>query len=344
MTGLKSWTDPDVPDGPHFQTILSTQIQAGNLKLTSATVKDGEWYSESGVIIDATTGVSIYGGHIGYRTFATIGAYNTWKSLGNQDSLVGVQCYIGTDGKISAGAGTVYLDSTGLTIDTSTYTSNFKLTWNWITTNIYFDGTDVIFPSEIRCASLMPLYGYDSIGSYGDIWGSGYFSSLYGAYLTVNVSCNPDSPGGANLGSSSYYWGTSYIDNGRFVTSCSPTDNYGADLGNSYTIWNNLYCSNIVTYTVCRPDSDGGADLGSYMYWWFYGYISRLWVDTYIYPYTNWGVSLGSSIYRWKKMYGNPVLAGAYVAPAEPGELLYDGDLGTATLKVYSGGAFRSNT
>jgi len=43
---------------------LQTDLSAGHLKLTSETVIDGLWYSESGVDIDATNGVTITGGKL----------------------------------------------------------------------------------------------------------------------------------------------------------------------------------------------------------------------------------------------------------------------------------------
>ena len=58
MTGVLNY---DYGDGKKIQSILSTQVSAGNLKLTSTTVKDGVWYSQSGVIIDASTGIEIQG-------------------------------------------------------------------------------------------------------------------------------------------------------------------------------------------------------------------------------------------------------------------------------------------
>ena len=92
----------DFGGGKYLQSILSTQISAGLLKLTSSTVKDGEWYDESGVEINATTGINIYG---------------TANALTTRATKTGtIQCYVGADGKIYAGAGTVALDASGVTI------------------------------------------------------------------------------------------------------------------------------------------------------------------------------------------------------------------------------------
>jgi len=61
-------------------------------------------YDESGVIIDANEGIQIYGGA---GTMAL-----TTRTTKDGD----IQCYVGTDGKLYAGGGSVILDSTGLHI------------------------------------------------------------------------------------------------------------------------------------------------------------------------------------------------------------------------------------
>jgi hypothetical protein len=90
--------------GTAYSMALSTQISSGNLKLTSTTVKDGDWYDCAGVDINATTGIHIYGTDSAFTTSATKGGT--------------VQCKVGSDGAIYAGAGNVKLDSTGITIKT----------------------------------------------------------------------------------------------------------------------------------------------------------------------------------------------------------------------------------
>lgn len=86
----------------------ATQIQAGFI-LLSKTVKDGKWYQESGVAIDATVGIGLYGGPglMGLRTYPTLADYLAGTN---------VQCYVGTDGAIYAGGGAIKLDSLYLTI------------------------------------------------------------------------------------------------------------------------------------------------------------------------------------------------------------------------------------
>ncbi len=93
---------------PPFSTkveLLTTDISAGHI-LLSSTVKDGEWYNESGVEIDATHGINIYGVANALTTRAT--------KAGT------IQCYVGADGIIYAGAGAVKLSSGGIEITGST--------------------------------------------------------------------------------------------------------------------------------------------------------------------------------------------------------------------------------
>jgi hypothetical protein len=81
---------------------LRTDIEAGNITLSSLTTINGEWYNESGVEIDATHGIQIYGTNNALRT----AAYKDGP----------VQCYVGSDGAIYAGAGGVYMNASGLHI------------------------------------------------------------------------------------------------------------------------------------------------------------------------------------------------------------------------------------
>ena len=66
--GEKStWTNkPDnmdeIGEGTTYQRVRATDISSGHIKLTSSTVVVGQWYSESGVIIDAETGIHIISG------------------------------------------------------------------------------------------------------------------------------------------------------------------------------------------------------------------------------------------------------------------------------------------
>ncbi len=84
-----------------YGLVLETDISAGHI-LLSTTVKTGEWYNESGVSIDAATGINLYGTNNALTTRAT--------KTGT------IQCFVGSDGCIYAGAGAVKLSETGADI------------------------------------------------------------------------------------------------------------------------------------------------------------------------------------------------------------------------------------
>jgi len=70
-------------------------------------VLEGEWYLKSGVLIDATKGIRLYGKDMAFGTFAN-----------ETDARAGTnwQTKMGSDGKIYAGAGAVSLDISGLSV------------------------------------------------------------------------------------------------------------------------------------------------------------------------------------------------------------------------------------
>lgn len=161
-----------------YGLVKYTDIQAGHI-LLSKTTKDGLWYEESGVVLDATYGIALYGGEgiNAFRTFATkedyegaayksgqatatsanhlvdtdndqfeagdvgkivynlvdkttaiVTDYNSSSDLTLDTDIMasgegyylynpnpaGMQVYIGTDGKLCAGGGNIYIDSGGL--------------------------------------------------------------------------------------------------------------------------------------------------------------------------------------------------------------------------------------
>ncbi len=92
----------DIDDGSTYEKVKATSISAGNILVNSLTSFNGQWYDVSGVEIDATHGINIYG---------------TANALTTRATKAGtIQCYVGADGKIYAGAGAVYLDSGGISL------------------------------------------------------------------------------------------------------------------------------------------------------------------------------------------------------------------------------------
>ena len=176
-----------------YGLVYSTSIEAG-LILLSKTTKDGFWYDETGVGINATTGIGLYGG-------VGINALRTYPT--KQDYLDGtnVQCYIGTDGKIYAGAGGVSLDNTGIHLKSSPglgqlihfYGTTDNLVGRIHAADnpmlvIWADGDIGLDPTssyDIICglaqdASLRPSAdGYGKIGEVGYQFYGGYFASRF---------------------------------------------------------------------------------------------------------------------------------------------------------------------
>ncbi len=88
-----------------YDLMLATDISAGHA-LLSKTVKDGKWYEESGVVLDATLGIALYGGE-------GINAFRTFATKAHYEAGTPVQIYIGTDGKLYTGNMGVILDQFG---------------------------------------------------------------------------------------------------------------------------------------------------------------------------------------------------------------------------------------
>ncbi len=93
----------ELANGSTYVKVLATDISAGHIKLTSSTVIEGEWYDKSGVEIDADSGINIYG---------------TANALTTRATKTGtIQCYVGADGFLYAGAGRVSLGAGGIIIN-----------------------------------------------------------------------------------------------------------------------------------------------------------------------------------------------------------------------------------
>ena len=96
-----------VVEGTTYGKVLKTDISAGHIMLYSGTVKSGEWYNVSGVIIDATKGIRLYGTDMSFGTFANVTDARNGTNY---------QTKMGSDGAIYAGNGTVKLNSSGIYI------------------------------------------------------------------------------------------------------------------------------------------------------------------------------------------------------------------------------------
>jgi hypothetical protein len=97
-------------------TQLRTDIGTGTLCVSQYTTLSGTWTPSTGVALDATRGIGIYGG-VGVMSLRTYADYTNYLNDTNR------QIYIGTDGKLYAGAGSVVLDVLGITVDNGSDTN-----------------------------------------------------------------------------------------------------------------------------------------------------------------------------------------------------------------------------
>ncbi|MDD4986740.1 MAG: hypothetical protein PHQ43_13385, partial [Dehalococcoidales bacterium] len=263
------WTSVDLDDisdtGTTFARTLSTHLEAGKLKLTDQAVFSGEWYTESGVVLDASYGVSLYGDDIALRTFANVTAYNTWKAIGNINSITGVQCYIGTGGKIFAGAGAVWLDSTGLHIEGN----RLYFTWGGSASGVIGSASASDFTiggGAGRSVWIMAAYGYPV-----------YLSSGAGIHLQAlaNISINqpivPSTDNTKSVGTSSVKFNAGHFTDLHSysnlycvtltATGLATTHSIVPSASNTYTLgassqyWSNLYAYTVSYHTLTAFDA-----------------------------------------------------------------------------------------
>ncbi len=93
-------TQDEITDGSNYSRVDVADLSSHHLKLTTSTVWSGKVQVLSGVTIDSAAGINIFGVNNGLTTRAT--------------EAGAVQCYVGTDGYIYAGAGAIWLSATEL--------------------------------------------------------------------------------------------------------------------------------------------------------------------------------------------------------------------------------------
>jgi hypothetical protein len=85
-----------------YGLLRATCINSGYIELNTLTRSSGEWYDKSGVVIDSSKGICIYG-----KDMALYTSNAKWGT---------VQCKVDSTGQIIAGAGDVKLNSAGIQI------------------------------------------------------------------------------------------------------------------------------------------------------------------------------------------------------------------------------------
>lgn len=91
--------DGDLGNVSYNYRIRETEISAGHIKLTSASVAEGEWYNDGGVTIDANTGITLIGTHLQLKSqysSATpfLGSWLGTISAGNSHTLYYAGAYL----------------------------------------------------------------------------------------------------------------------------------------------------------------------------------------------------------------------------------------------------------
>jgi len=209
------WVDTD----DHYRMYRAAAAGANEIKAGEwvETLMVGNWYEKTGVTLDATYGISIYGGQgiLGLRTFATKTAYDSYIAAADPDSITGVQCYVGTDGKIYAGGGIVYLDSTGLTFKNSLSACRFLDGSNNCDGLLGYGSTYSQMVLVAYNGNSLDLAACD--GAEGDAATS--WLSLLGSSAQMITNChiynNSDSAldiGGKNYGGTIFQWRAIYVN------------------------------------------------------------------------------------------------------------------------------------
>ena len=223
----------NIDEGVTYGKLLLTDISSGHIKLTSGTVVSGGWYDESGVEIDATHGINIYG---------TANAFTTRATKAGT-----IQCYVGADGKIYAGAGAVVLDATGIIIDGQTLILKYGAT-----TEGYLYGTP--YGLSISAVSGKNL----SIGIGISYTGDGI--QIGGGIITAWDNIVPGETDSKDLGDSTLRWRDVYV-NGVQLTAGGMVYNSGGNVVVLAPTNKNIYLYPKGLYVL--PWSDSTYNLGA---------------------------------------------------------------------------------
>jgi len=159
----------DIANGDTYGKLLLTDISSGHILLSSLTQVSGSWYDESGVEIDATHGINIYGVN---------------NALTARQTKMGtIQCYVGSDGAIYAGAGAVKLNSAGLSI----YGQFLNFYYGTTSKGFIYGGANALSIYGQDCIGLNPL------GSTGNVQFTGvYVDMSTPTYILLpRLSANP---------------------------------------------------------------------------------------------------------------------------------------------------------
>ncbi len=223
-TDWTAQTLDSLADGTTYKLVLATQISSGRISLTATNYYagkfSGEWYSGgvSGVDLDATYGINIYGVNNALTTRAT--------KTGT------VQCAVNALGQITAGAGAVILDATGILIKGQVL--QFQTAGGLYPCYIYTNaaGDIVLLPNSgdrVYCIGDLQIASGQRFGIFGaDVAGVIPWSDQGGAY---DHRFQPETDYFGYLGNADHRWYTFYSLNVRasyVVPQVTNTGNVGS--------------------------------------------------------------------------------------------------------------------
>jgi hypothetical protein len=184
---------------------------SGYIHLNANTLKDGTWYNTGGIKIDASYGIVVYGRDRAFVTRAT--------ETGTD------QCYVGSDGKLYAAGGSVYLDSYGLNLKGYNRFILFRNPSDVMEAAIYMSASQTLYlyaPTKIETQTQVfkfstKIYTCDiypqryTSDSFVDLWAADYCDVLVTA--TQNYGLRPRFDNHTTLGYSNYRWSHLYAVN-----------------------------------------------------------------------------------------------------------------------------------
>ncbi len=120
-----------IADDATNSKLLTTDVTAGHIKLTSYTDVSGKWYDTGGVLIEADSGIAIYGAYNSFITGLLISDISAFANAGGGEVTVTCENVHGlTTGDIVRIAGTTNYN--GKFTVTVVNTTQFKITDTWV--------------------------------------------------------------------------------------------------------------------------------------------------------------------------------------------------------------------
>ena len=174
-----------------YGLLLATDIKAGHIKLTSDAEFEGTWHNESGVVMDASTGIALYGGE-------GINAFRTFADVDDYEAGTPVQVYIGTDGKFYAAGGNFRCDADAVHFLTTCSKWYYDGTyWGYIGT----DNEAFVIGNPVGCGADIVLQADEKV----------VLKSLNSTDVDLRLDIIPNTDDTYDLGSTTYQFSKGYL-------------------------------------------------------------------------------------------------------------------------------------